>query len=208
MLLDSSLVVLPLERLTRLHDGLDQLEDLWGDASEQDSMMSDEDAETWATNEQGEWVRGDAVDGDDWSTDEEEPMEVDDDGWSSSDPTALQSSSEAATSPPGVLTPDDLKTPQALSTRTQTPDMPNAALFNEGVPTNGSSAHSNLAALGSSEGAETHWKRFEILPSAPVDHAFYGSAPAQPSRTFLARLNKEYRVLESSLPGKQHCVRY
>ncbi|KAI0815073.1 hypothetical protein BC629DRAFT_1469034 [Irpex lacteus] len=200
MLLDSSLVVLPLERLTRLHDGLDQLEDLWGDASEQDSMMSDEDAETWATNEQGEWVRGDAVDGDDWSTDEEEAMEVDDDGWSSSDPTALQSSSEAATSPPGVLTPDDLKTPQALSTRTQTPDMPNAASFSEGVPTNGSSAHSNLAALGSSEGAETHWKRFEILPSAPVDHAFYGSAPAQPSRTFLARLNKEYRVLESSLP--------
>ena len=65
----------------------------------------------------------------------------------------------------------------------------------------GTSTQSNLAALCDNEDAETHWKRFEILPSAPTDHAYYGSQPAQPSRTFLARLNKEYRVLESSLPG-------
>ena len=46
-----------------------------------------------------------------------------------------------------------------------------------------------------------HWKRFDVLPSAPPDHAFYGTPPAQPSRSFLARLSKEYRVLSSSLPG-------
>ncbi|KAI0094796.1 hypothetical protein BDY19DRAFT_914675 [Irpex rosettiformis] len=198
MLLDSSIVVLPLERLTRLHDGLDQLEDLWGDGSEQDSLI-DEDVETWATNEQGEWVRG--ADGDDWSTDDDDnPMEVDDDGWSSSDPTALQSSSEAATSPPGVVTPDELNSPHTLSTRTQTPDIPTATLLGEDVSMRGASTQPNLAALCNGEDAETHWKRFEVLPSAPVDHAFYSSSPAQPSRTFLGRLNKEYRVLESSLP--------
>jgi len=44
------------------------------------------------------------------------------------------------------------------------------------------------------------WKRFEILASAPHDHAFYASAPAQPSKNFLARLSREYRVLSNSLP--------
>jgi ubiquitin-conjugating enzyme E2 O len=47
---------------------------------------------------------------------------------------------------------------------------------------------------------EIHWKRFEILPEAPRDHAFYSVDPAQPNKAFLARLSKEYRVLQSSLP--------
>ncbi|KAF8990781.1 hypothetical protein BDZ89DRAFT_1086942 [Hymenopellis radicata] len=37
------------------------------------------------------------------------------------------------------------------------------------------------------------WKRFDILSSCPVDHAYYASPPAQPSK-------KEYRILTSSLP--------
>jgi len=54
--------------------------------------------------------------------------------------------------------------------------------------------------LDSDDGAESPWKRFEVLPSAPEDHAYYNSAPAQPSKAFLGRLTKEYRVLASSLP--------
>jgi ubiquitin-conjugating enzyme E2 O len=46
-----------------------------------------------------------------------------------------------------------------------------------------------------------HWKHFDILPAAPVDHAFYTVEPPQPSKAFLSRISKEYRVLESSLPG-------
>lgn len=46
------------------------------------------------------------------------------------------------------------------------------------------------------------WRSFVILPSAPKDHAFLTQAPSsQPTRAFLQRLNKEYRVLSSSLPG-------
>jgi ubiquitin-conjugating enzyme E2 O len=45
------------------------------------------------------------------------------------------------------------------------------------------------------------WKRFDILSSAPHDHAFYSTAPMLPSKAFLGRLSREYRVLESSLPG-------
>ena len=48
---------------------------------------------------------------------------------------------------------------------------------------------------------EERWKKFTFLPSAPPDHAFFDTPVAQPSKTFMTRLNKEYRVLGSSLPG-------
>ncbi|KAJ8702413.1 hypothetical protein PTI98_001127 [Pleurotus ostreatus] len=47
---------------------------------------------------------------------------------------------------------------------------------------------------------DSHWKRFEILSSTPRDHAFYSSSPAQPSKSFLGRLQREYKILMSSLP--------
>jgi len=49
---------------------------------------------------------------------------------------------------------------------------------------------------------EIEWNRFDILPSAPSDHAFFSSPHAQPSKSFLGRLSKEYRILRSSLPGE------
>ena len=57
----------------------------------------------------------------------------------------------------------------------------------------------------SMEDGDRPWKRFEVLPSAPADHAFYSSVPAQPSRSFMTRLTKEYKALQSSLPGASAC---
>ena len=48
---------------------------------------------------------------------------------------------------------------------------------------------------------EERWKKFAFLPSVPPDHAFFNTPVAQPSKAFMTRLNKEYRVLGSSLPG-------
>jgi len=48
---------------------------------------------------------------------------------------------------------------------------------------------------------EERWKKFSFLPSVPPDHAFFDTPVAQPSKAFMTRLNKEYRVLGSSLPG-------
>jgi len=48
---------------------------------------------------------------------------------------------------------------------------------------------------------EERWKKFTFLPSVPPDHAFFDTPVAQPSKAFMTRLNKEYRVLGSSLPG-------
>jgi len=57
----------------------------------------------------------------------------------------------------------------------------------------------------SQEDEESHWQRFAILSQAPVDHAFYSSKPAQTTKAFMTRLNKEYRVLKSTLPGQFPC---
>jgi ubiquitin-conjugating enzyme E2 O len=60
-------------------------------------------------------------------------------------------------------------------------------------PTNGETSVSE-------EDLQTNWKRFEVLPEAPPDHAFFSVDPPQLSKQFLSRLAKEYRVLESTLP--------
>ncbi|KAG8872742.1 hypothetical protein FRB97_007396 [Tulasnella sp. 331] len=56
---------------------------------------------------------------------------------------------------------------------------------------------------GSAAAEDGRWKRFDVLSSAPADHAFLdkrkGSA-GQQSRLFMARLSKEYKMLNSSLP--------
>jgi ubiquitin-conjugating enzyme E2 O len=51
------------------------------------------------------------------------------------------------------------------------------------------------------ENDDIFWKRFDILPSAPTDHAFYDRSVPQPSRAFMARLHKEYIGLSTGLPG-------
>ena len=56
--------------------------------------------------------------------------------------------------------------------------------------------------LPDSDNDDRYWKRFDVLPSAPTDHAFYDKPVAQPSRTFMARLHKEYRALSTGLPGR------
>jgi ubiquitin-conjugating enzyme E2 O len=49
----------PLERLTRLYDTLEQLEDLWGEGSVQEDPehdhVHDHDVEVWAMDEDGIW---------------------------------------------------------------------------------------------------------------------------------------------------------
>ena len=190
MLPDSTATNLPLERLTRLYDGLEQLEDMWDeeDASDADSSYATQGEEEgfWAMNENGVWEEIQEENGDDWSTDEE-AMEIDADGWSSSDPTALHLANGG--SPVSVMKVD-LQTPE--------PDDPPSMMQENAA--RGAEALPSLDTVNE-EDKEKYWKRFEVLPSAPIDHAFHATTPAQPSRSFLARLSKEYRVLSSSLPG-------
>lgn len=200
MLPDSTHEVLPLQRLTKLYDGLEQIEELWGDDTSEGEDGSDidaqEDVEVWAMDDEGRWVEDDAVDGEDWSTDEDEAMDVDGEDWASSptvspmqDPDALIVTDSASATPDDVSLDVHSSPPTA---RPRSPDVPKDATEAEDV---------DKAEIDDSE---MHWKRFEVLPSAPVDHAFFSTPPAQTSRSFLARLSKEYRALQSSLPGNSN----
>ncbi len=202
----------PLERLTRLYDTLEQLEDLWGEGSVQDDPendhVHDHDTEVWAMDEDGHWQAQPNGDGnDEWEeTDEEEDymMEVEGDaqmddiyapynevnasGWDHIVPTmtAIPADQQETASVSQV---------PSSTLRSSSPDVPRDAIEKEDVFVDGT------VVSGVDEDRDSHWKRFEILPDAPHDHAFFNSTPSQPSRNFLTRLQKEYRALSSSLPG-------
>ena len=207
MLPDSTTAILPLSRLTRLYDGLEQLEDMWGDESEDDLDSFDSigasdhsDSGVWALDENGNWVVT-AADGEDWSTDnEDDVMSVDAERWSSPPASTIQPSK--AESIVSMLVAGDDKTPILVSDIPSPPTV-SVTLATRSPPAESESSMSNSIGQGSTDSNDASpWRRFEVLASAPTDHAFYGSTPAQPSRSFLARLTKEYRVLESSLPGR------
>ncbi|KAJ7092567.1 hypothetical protein C8R44DRAFT_816023 [Mycena epipterygia] len=197
----------PLQRLTKLYDGIDQLEDdLWDEMSEGQGGYVEENP-LWSINEEeGVWEPEDSDSGDDWPghdydslEDEEGEAEGDvvNDGrpWTDAPlvpidvisllPSSVDVSGSDTPRPEvGAATP----IPSEVE-RLPSPDVPKDAA--DDPP---------LDDLDSDDGSESPWKRFEVLPSAPEDHAYYNSPPAQPSKSFLGRLTREYRVLASSLP--------
>ncbi|KAI0832769.1 hypothetical protein BC628DRAFT_1415018 [Trametes gibbosa] len=181
---NADIVVVPLARLTRLYDSVEQLEDLWGD-DEGTVEEGEEDVEVWEMNQDGHWVEGTMDDDDDeWESADEDldgdGMDVDNGGeWSPSTdtvtvlPTASVGSAGAEPAPatdthPASAVPADTKDEMVVEDAAQEADIP--------------------------------LKRFEVLPSAPVDHAYYNTPPAQHTRQFMARMSKEYKALQSSLP--------
>ncbi|KAI0758238.1 hypothetical protein C8Q74DRAFT_307926 [Fomes fomentarius] len=188
MLPNSETLVVPLNRLTRLYDSVEQLEDLWGD--DDGTVDEGEEVEVWEMDQDGQWVEGTADDDDEWeSADGDEDEEMDD---VENDASGEWSPSTDTVIPPlRVATPmviDDVahtseSRPTSSSGRQQSPDVPKDATDAE-----------------DEQMEEGPWKRFEVLSSAPPDHAFYSTVPAQPSRNFMTRLTKEYKALQSSLP--------
>ena len=180
---------------------MEQLDDLWGD--DEGTIDEGDDVEVWEMDQDGHWVEGDPDDGDEWeSADEDEDdmmedaVEGEDVGgeWSPSNdtvippPVATHDSGTPMVVAPAPVTLEGTSRPTSATGREHTPDVPKEAAGDEGDDAD------------EGEGSAP-WKRFEVLPSAPVDHAYYGTAPAQPSRSFMSRLAKEYKALQSSLPG-------
>lgn len=202
---DGTVATYPLERLTRLHDGIEQLEDdIWDAESEGYHSYSEDgdwdmDAEeqshiplvdAWDVSSTGGIQGEDDADFEDLEDDDEdaELMEVDRELWS-----------------------PEAEMPVPDANESDLPDIPGFKESTQEV-TSGVATPMVEDSVAQSE-EEAHWNRFEILPSAPPDHAFYSSAPAQPSKTFLGRLSREYRILRSSLPGRplpaaKHFFRY
>ncbi|KAG9314231.1 hypothetical protein JVU11DRAFT_5018 [Chiua virens] len=181
--------VLPLERLTRLYDSLEQIEDDGWDEeiSEHDSNEGYAEG-IWLQDADGIWRYEKNSDDDEWEETDDEPEEMEVDvPW-----TETESSpglDDDSLRPPSNITLDltDSLSPLATSPSTS-PEMSQELVV-------------NTTAKPSPEiDEDSLWKRFEILPSVPLDHAFYSTSAGQPSRTFLTRLTKEYRALSTSLP--------
>jgi ubiquitin-conjugating enzyme E2 O len=194
---DSSRATYPLERLTKLYDGIEQLDDdLWGDDDNADTQELDENEPIWVKDDNGVWHLQSMQDFDEWEEtdgdDDDNAMDVDEPGWASeplppSDDIPALLSAPRPDIPQGIDYTDSALQPQAAPV----PTIPTFTEYPKDV-------HDDEGSDESNEGIP--WKRFDVLPSAPADHAFYTSAPAQPSKSFLGRLTREYRVLANSLP--------
>ncbi|KAJ3500529.1 hypothetical protein NLJ89_g9755 [Agrocybe chaxingu] len=214
---DFSVASYPLTRLTRLYDGLEQLQDEgWDDDGEEGDM--EDGAETWAMDEDGKWQPEDGDDEwedvsstgavadlvdilDEDSMDEDELME----GLPSHPDLEDELQMAPGTENPWNLGPDLMQVQPAIPpSSTLPPDEDMTAATPTQQSRNDETARDEdepmIGESSSSAHAGLDWNRFEILPSAPVDHAFYSSPHAQPPKSFLARLRREYRALESSLP--------
>jgi ubiquitin-conjugating enzyme E2 O len=201
---DTSVAVYPLDRLTRLNDGIEQIEgEMWGDEMSDGHGSYADGEEVWTMDQDGVWQPRSHDDEDGWEetdADDEEPMNIDAPGWAEDDQTISPVDVRPPSPIPVTDGPTDLKPGSehheghnSNSThpvvRPPSPDVPKDVSDDIGM------------ADGESERSDMLWKRFDILPSAPIDHTFYSTTPAQPSKSFLARLTREYRVLGNSLPG-------
>jgi ubiquitin-conjugating enzyme E2 O len=188
-LVDGTVDVIPLQRLTRLYDGMDQVDDMWGDEdyTESGSDYTDEVMEVISEDPplDGE------EEGGEWEDVDDEPMDSTASGdWAMSDDP--QEPEPASASESGATTPQ----PPPPATAAPAASTPAAAGVKE-TPAEASSSKEEEE----EEVVEVPWERFAVLPEAPPDHAFMSTTPTQPSRNFMTRLTKEYRVLSSSLPG-------
>lgn len=184
--------VLPLDRLTRLYDSLEQIEDDGWDEEVSDRDSNEEYSEgIWLQDGDGVWRYEKNSDDDEWEETDEEPEEMEVDiPWTETE-SSPGLDDDSLNPPPSNATPDLADSVSPLPTSPSTsPEMSQELVVN--------TTSKDMV----EEDDDSLWKRFEILPSTPIDHAFYSTSVGQPSRAFLARLTKEYRALSNSLPGE------
>lgn len=194
-------VSVPLERLTLLNnEGMDDL-GMW---PEDDVMTVSEGSSYGSDQVMEEVLYPDGV-----QPQGEEEL----DGWetegSEGGDEAMQSAEEDWANQDEEEPDKPLAMPGALPTSPPEPSESTLAATVDVPAEAGPSTNSNAngrSILDELDEENSPWHRFEILPSAPADHAYYGtkSSAAQPPKAFLTRLSKEYKVLASSLPSTSH----
>lgn len=190
------MVQVPLERVTLLNnEGIDEL-GVWPDDN-----MSMSEGSSYASEQVMEEVlypdgappEGEEVDG--WETEGsggDEDMQSAESEWG--DEQADKDRDEDMVVPGGPIPASPL--PPAPEE-----EAPVAELLPQAGPSTGITSQGSI--LDTLDESTSPWHRFEILSSAPVDHAYYAqkTTSAQPPKAFLTRLSKEFKVLASSLPS-------
>jgi ubiquitin-conjugating enzyme E2 O len=191
----------PLERLTRLYDGMDQLQDdPWidtgSDYGDGDYAVDEFGNEVWEDGES--WPEGfEASEGHGWNS--HEPHLCDCGSYHPHNSVEGEAEPE--------LGPVNEESRDAAQPTAGSPMVTSPIASGDATPVLGTlgdvpvQAQPSSATSGIPKDAD-EWKRFDTLASAPADHAYYSTVPVQPSRTFMARMSKEYKALMSSLPGR------
>ena len=189
--------------MTRLYDGIEQLEDEWDEgASEGDRSFSDEGERPWVMETDGTWRSDHADAGNEWEH-VHDGMDIDED-------------MDGVERDDVVKRGETSRGPEQKFRMLKTILIPNIeAEYMEGSDTGQGLRDESCSPLDECEVSamlesadadfqDNHdaWKRFEISATAPPDHAFFCSSPDQPSKSFLGRLRREYHILATSLPGK------
>lgn len=183
----------------------DEGEDDWADGSE-----SYTDHEGSAGNSDAAWMTEEGVEAEkgDWDDDWEDMSET------------------------GNVQPEDGDVEMASAQETKQPEVVAVAAHGEGAAINAeaeastsSDSHTNGGTNGTatpSQGGElprhsgadmptddARWPLFEIKETAPADHAFIGETnDGAPAKAFYSRLQKEFRALQSSLPGQSLSLKH
>jgi ubiquitin-conjugating enzyme E2 O len=194
--------------LTRLYDGIEQLEDEWDDSASEDyRSFSDEGDRPLVMETDGAWRPEQADAGNEWEyVHDDMNMDVDEDVDSVQRNDTIEQGGTLIW--PGQVS--EFRTPETILIPNIEPE------YMEGLDTGQRLRDESSSPLDECEVSSmlestdfqdddhdgTAWKRFEISATAPPDHAFFSSAPAQPSKSFLGRLRREYHILATSLPGK------
>jgi len=199
-----------LERLTLLQDTMNDFVDMWGDDlsdgvnGPEDDVLFDNfwgispmDAAEMENRSDGSWetYEGECEIKDSW-----EEMDVD-------EPPPLIPVGSLATREPEdhIASRVDVKTP-IISPRPIIPESQSStprpsSTSSTPVPST-STAPVASSSLSIEDDPDSPWQRFQVLSSAPADHAYYNSKPSadQPTKGFHSRMTKEYRALATSLP--------
>jgi ubiquitin-conjugating enzyme E2 O len=158
---EGSTGVFSINQITRLHDGIEQLEnDAWEHSDDHLSFDDAMDTSWYMDGDEDSQSSGDDDCMDNSHSETDSMLEVQD--------TILQSSESRV---PTLVPPTPEPTEPVPTVPSHNPDKPKGQL-----------------------------ERFDVLSSAPPDHAFISTVPSQPSRTFLSRINREYRSLIDGLP--------
>lgn len=181
---EGTLATYPLERLIRLHDGMEQLEEFFEEGSEDDHHMH------------GIWDFGHHLH---WHDDEDEEDE-------NQNEDMMDLAAEETHDYRSPMLPSPSISPENTpSTSPLQSDPP--------VPTESSQPlepdieEASKSPQEIDDKKDDNWTNFKLLSSTPLDHAYYSTTPVQPSRQFMSRMNKEYRILMTSLPGRS-CLFY
>ena len=194
--------------MTKLYDGIEQLEDEWEDgASGGYHSFSDEGERPWVMETDGTWRPEQADAGNEWEYIHDD-MDVDEDEGLDSVQRNDTVERGGTLIWPGQVS--EFRTPETIL-------IPNVeADYMEGLDTGQRLRDESRSPLDECEVStmvesadfqdddhdENVWKRFGISATAPPDHAFFSSSPSQPSKLFLGRLRREYHILATSLPGR------